>query len=170
MHESSTIIIRAATKDDIDIIHELANAVWPSTYKEILGPEQLDYMMHLIYSKSSLQKQFDAQHNFLIAEEDNKPLAFADYSLLKDAVYKLHKIYVLPDQQGKSIGKLLINYVIEKVKQKGATALLLNVNRNNKAKQFYEHLGFKVISEEDIDIGEGYFMNDYVMSLNLDLG
>ena len=30
-------------------------------------------------------------------------------------------------------------------------------------KEFYEKLGFTVIKEEDIDIGNGYLMNDYVM-------
>ena len=161
------MLIRKATVNDISIIHELAHKTWPLTYGEILSSDQMKYMLELIYSESSLQKQFDEQHHFLIVEEDKNAIAFADYSVLKDAIYKLNKIYVLPDQQGKSIGKSLINHVIDLVKQKGATSLLLNVNRNNKAKQFYEHLGFKVISEEDIDIGEGYFMNDFIMSYEL---
>lgn len=164
---NSNIIIRDATKIDIKIIHDLVYEIWPNAYGEILSSNQLNYMLELIYSETALQNQFDENHNFLIVEEDNKPIAFADYGLLKKHIYKLHKIYVLPNQQGKSIGKLLINRVIDLVKQQQATALLLNVNRNNKAKKFYEHLGFTVISEEDIDIGNGYFMNDYVMCLNI---
>jgi ribosomal protein S18 acetylase RimI-like enzyme len=163
----ANIIIRDASKKDIAIIYALAHAVWPKTYSPILSEAQLKYMLEMIYSESSLQKQFEEGHNFLIVEENKTAVAFADYSLLKDDVYKLNKIYVLPDQQGKSIGKLLLHHVIDLVKAKGAKTLLLNVNRNNKAKEFYEHLGFKVISEEDIDIGEGYFMNDYIMSYKL---
>jgi ribosomal protein S18 acetylase RimI-like enzyme len=159
----SNIKIREASTDDISTIHQLAHAIWPDAYKEILSARQLKYMLEMIYSEKALQKQFKEGHNFLIVEEDKQAIAFADYSLLKDYVYKLHKIYVLPNQQGKGIGKLLIEYVIDKVKQNNGTALVLNVNRNNKAKKMYEHLGFKVISEEDIDIGEGYFMNDYIM-------
>lgn len=166
----SNIVVREAKGEDLEIIHQLANAIWPTAYKEILSSAQLKYMLDLIYSESSLRKQFEAGHNFLLAEENEVPIAFADYGILKDGIYKLHKIYALPQQQGKGIGKLLINHVIQKIKKENATALLLNVNRNNKAKQFYEHLGFKVISEEDIDIGEGYFMNDYIMSLDLDFG
>ncbi len=167
MVADSNIIIREATEKDIPLINQLAHTIWTFTYKEILSPAQLDYMLGLIYSEASLQKQFSEGHNFLIVEEDKKPVAFADYSLLKDAVYKLNKIYVLQNLQGKGIGKLLLENVVKRVKAKYATALLLNVNRYNKAKQFYERLGFTVISEEDIDIGEGYFMNDYIMSLNL---
>ncbi len=157
------IIIRTATKEDVNLINKLANKIWPVTYSAILSEEQLQYMMNLIYSESSLQKQFDEGHNFLIAEKDNNSVAFADYSLLKDNIYKLHKIYVLPNQQGKGIGKILIDYVINVVEKNKGIALVLNVNRNNKAKQVYEHLGFKIISEEDIDIGNGFFMNDYIM-------
>jgi ribosomal protein S18 acetylase RimI-like enzyme len=41
------------------------------------------------------------------------------------------------------------------------------VNRHNRALHFYEKQGFKIIREEDIDIGSGYFMNDYVMELTI---
>lgn len=163
MSENLNIVIRKATKDDIPIIHALAHATWPTAYNEILSPDQLNYMLEQIYSGTSLQNQFDNNHQFLIAEENKKAVAFASYSKLKDGIFKLQKIYALPAEQGKGIGKILINHIIQKIKHEGATALLLNVNRNNKAKQVYEHLGFKVISEEDIDIGNGYFMNDYIM-------
>ena len=53
--------------------------------------------------------------------------------------------------------------VTEEIKTLGGVSLQLNVNRNNKAKEFYERQGFAVIKEEDIDIGNGYLMNDYVM-------
>lgn len=169
MEKNSNIIICEAMIEDIETIHKLAHEIWPTAYDEIISAKQLTYMLKLIYSKASLQKQFDTGHNFLIVEEDNKAIAFASYNKLKKGIFKLQKIYALPQEQGKGIGKMLINYIIEKIKKENATALLLNVNRNNKAKQFYERLGFKVISEEDIDIGEGYFMNDYIMCLNLDL-
>lgn len=167
MNDLSTITIREATKDDIHLIHTLAHEIWPITYSTILSAEQLEYMLEHIYSEASLQKQFETGHHFLIAEENKKPVAFADYNQLKDDVYKLQKIYVLSNQQGKGIGKLLINHIIQKIKVEGATVLLLNVNRHNKAKQAYEHLGFKIIGEEDIDIGEGYFMNDYILEKKL---
>ena len=41
--------------------------------------------------------------------------------------------------------------------------LELNVNRNNKALHFYEHMGMKKLREGDFPIGNGYYMNDYIM-------
>jgi ribosomal protein S18 acetylase RimI-like enzyme len=61
-------------------------------------------------------------------------------------------------------GKLLY-HIIGEIKKTGATSLQLNVNRHNKALHFYEKQGFKIIRKEDINIGSGYFMNDYVMEL-----
>ena len=167
MNENPNIKIREATKQDIAAIRSLAHDTWPVTYKDILPDGQLRYMMELIYGEQSLTKQFDLGHHFLIAEENKKQLAFASYNMLKPGIYKLQKLYVLPQEQGKGVGKLLMDHVIRNIKEEGATSLLLNVNRHNTAKQVYEHLGFTVIGEEDIDIGEGYFMNDYIMEKKL---
>ncbi len=43
----------------------------------------------------------------------------------------------------------------------------LNVNRNNPALGFYEHMGMKKVREGDFPIGNGYYMNDYIMGLDI---
>lgn len=155
--------IRAATIDDLPTIEKLARDIWPGTYGHILSAGQLEYMLQLIYSQTSLERQLlQEQHHFLLVEWEGKPVGFADYSIYAPGVYKLHKIYVHERMQGKGVGKALIEYVMEKVK---GHRLRLNVNRHNKARYFYEKLGFVVTGEEDIDIGNGYFMNDYVMEI-----
>jgi GNAT superfamily N-acetyltransferase len=124
-------------------------------------------MLELIYSKDALTNQVEYLHHaFIIVYENDSAVGFASYSLKIDmdqTIYRLHKLYVLPGQQGKGTGKLLLNYIIDEIKQAGANTLELNVNRHNIAFHFYIKLGFTIAREEDIDIGEGYFMNDYVM-------
>lgn len=158
------LAIRFATTGDIPLLVQLANHIWRDAYKEILSPAQSDYMMDLIYSPASLQQQMEQQqHTFLIIEWEGKPIGFASYSPINGSgLYKLHKIYVDAGIRGKGIGKAIIDFVIGQI-QPAATALRLNVNRYNKARFFYEKLGFVIIKEEDIDIGNNYFMNDYVM-------
>jgi ribosomal protein S18 acetylase RimI-like enzyme len=158
------ITIKAATVEDIGVIQSIIYQTYPATYKDILSAQQITYMIDLLYSTAMLQKQIEQEHHtYLIATKKETAIAFAAFSMVEENIYKLHKIYALPSQQGKGLGKLLINFVTEEIKKAGATAIRLNVNRHNKAKSFYEHLGFAVIYEEDIDIGNGYFMNDYVM-------
>ena len=42
--------IKKATTNDIQLINEMAQIVFPATYREILSKEQLDYMMDWMYS------------------------------------------------------------------------------------------------------------------------
>jgi GNAT superfamily N-acetyltransferase len=162
-----TLLIRPADLDDINTIGFLAQQIWPDTYGDILSAEQLKYMLKLIYSPKSLRRQMVDEHQqFLIVEQTEDPIGFASWSVTAaPGVYKLHKLYVLPGRQGKGLGKTLLQFILETLRPEGATRLRLNVNRHNKARQFYERMGFTVIGEEDIDIGHGYFMNDYIMEI-----
>jgi ribosomal protein S18 acetylase RimI-like enzyme len=65
------------------------------------------------------------------------------------------------------IGKKLIEFVKKIANQSDMEGLLLNVNRFNKAVDFYKAIGFRVLYEENIDIGNGYLMEDFVMKLDL---
>ena len=159
-------LIREAALSELSIIRDLAYSIWPSAYGNILSQQQLDYMLDKIYSIASLQKQFEEHHNFILLFENNIPIGFASFSSKKNSsVYHLHKIYVSLEQHGTGSGKMLLNYVINSVKKNNATSLTLNVNRHNKARYFYEKQGFIVKDKVDIDIGNGYFMNDYIMEL-----
>jgi ribosomal protein S18 acetylase RimI-like enzyme len=125
--------------------------------------EKLDYMLELIYSEQSLREQMKKGHEFILVSQDDNEVGFASSSMIEPGTCKLHKIYVLPSEQGRGTGRFIIDYLLAKIKAKGVRALRLNVKRDNPAKSFYEKMGFSIIGEEDIDIGKGYFMEDYVM-------
>jgi GNAT superfamily N-acetyltransferase len=163
--------IRMADADDINIIGWLAQQIWPVAYKDILSAAQLEYMLNLIYSPDSLKVQMQLNHQFVIAELEEEPVGFASYSSLADpAVFKLQKLYVLPELHGKGLGKAILDFVTEEVLSQGAKILRLNMNRHNKARTFYERNGFTIVGEEDVDIGNNYFMNDYVMEKKIGIG
>ena len=82
-------------------------------------------------------------------------------------VTRLHKIYILPEAQGKGVGKVLIEKVIAIAKENQSEVISLNVNKFNQAVSFYKKIGFEIASEEDLDIGNGYLMEDYKMELKL---
>jgi len=161
--------IRKATLDDVEAIREIAEKTWRHTYSPILEKEQLDYMLTEIYSAVKIASQLKhGTQTYLLLTENEKPVAFAAYSSREEnpEIYKLHKLYCLPETQGKGYGKVLINEVINKTLEAGKRTLDLNVNRHNKAKNFYEKMGFAVAYEENIPIGK-YWMNDYVMRKEL---
>ncbi len=61
------------------------------------------------------------------------------------------------------MGRALVDAVADIAQRHGNPALLLSVNRQNVAIRFYRRLGFDVITEENIPIGNGFFMEDYIM-------
>lgn len=165
---SNKVNIIQATFNDIEIIQQIAYKTWPIAYADILSKEQLKYMLDSFYNIKALESQIEKGHIFLMAEDEKTKYGFASFSSLDNpSIYKLHKLYVLPNTQQLGIGKKLLQEVIERIKSLHGKTLLLNVNRNNKAIEFYKHLGFSIIDIDDIDIGNGYFMNDYIMSKNI---
>ncbi|MFD1188423.1 GNAT family N-acetyltransferase [Pontibacter rugosus] len=164
----TSLTIRQADAAEIPLIKQLAEATWGPTYQSILSKEQLEFMFDTIYSEEALAQQMADGQTFLLLFEGESPLGFASYSVKDEAekIYKLNKIYLLPQTQGKGYGKTLLNAVEHEVKQLGAAILDLNVNRYNNAKAFYERCGYQVYVQEDIAIGP-YWMNDYVMRKEL---
>ncbi|MFV8372320.1 GNAT family N-acetyltransferase [Flavobacterium sp. LB2P74] len=164
------ISLKQASIADLNTIQEIANITWPITYGEILSKEQLNYMMDLIYSDESLIKQIQKKEQlFYIVNEETSILAFIaiEHNYKNEAVTRIHKIYILPEAQGKGIGKILIDAVQKLATENKSTSLSLNVNRFNKALAFYQKLGFEIIAEENIEIGNGYLMEDYKMEKKL---
>ncbi len=160
--------IKPATYSDIPLIISLANQVWPQTYVPILGPDQVTFMLGAFYSIDSLQQQMDTGHHFAICNLQGEPVAFASWSAMQGGGFKLHKLYIQPGNQGRGVGKLVLEYIFGTIKEQNGNTLFLNVNRyNHKAIAFYEKIGFVLAGEEDIDIGNGYFMNDYVYRFDL---
>jgi ribosomal protein S18 acetylase RimI-like enzyme len=155
--------IRKATRTDIPLIRQLAFNVWPQTYSGIISAPQIDYMLEMMYSEKSLQQQMTEGAQFIVVYDNDQPAGFASYQLTSPGIFKLHKLYVLPSQQGKGTGRYIIDYISGEIRRQRATALQLQVNRRNKARDFYEKLGFTVIREIDLDIGNGYVMDDYIM-------
>ncbi|MDH6309269.1 GNAT superfamily N-acetyltransferase [Dysgonomonas sp. PFB1-18] len=159
-----------ASKDHIFVIRLLADKIWPLAFQEILTKEQTAYMMEMMYSADSLENQMDNGHHYLLAKDGDEYLGYVSYELnYKDTdATKIHKIYVLPSLQGtKGVGRSFIEAVTEKAKENGNKELSLNVNRFNKAINFYNRMGFEIARSEDIDIGNGFLMQDYVMNKKL---
>lgn len=163
------ILLRKAKEEDIAIISDLAERIWPQTYSSYISEAQLRYMLNMMYNKGELLAQLQKGHTFLIASEEGNDVGFAGFSVIdsENHTYKLHKLYVLPETHGKGVGKILINEVVQLASAAGGKSLQLNVNRNNNAKDFYLKMGFRIKETVDIEIGNGFLMNDYVMEISI---
>ena len=156
-------------------IHDMAQIAFRHTYKEILSAEQMEYMMDWMYSPDNLRHQMDDGHVYYIAYSGDEPCGYVSVQpdgISADGrkVFHLQKIYILPSEQGHGLGRVLFETAVSH-----ATALAgdskvrieLNVNRNNPAVGFYHHLGMTIRRQGDFHIGNGFYMNDYIMGIDL---
>lgn len=85
-------------------------------------------------------------------------------------LFHLHKIYVLPAFQGQGLGHLLFQTATAYACSQsvgGLCRIELNVNRHNKALDFYRREGMHIARSGDFPIGNGFFMNDYIMAIEV---
>ena len=113
------LIIAKAGAGDMQTIHDMAQVVFRHTYRDILSPEQMEYMMEWMYSLPNLHKQLSDGHVYYIAYTSGRPCGYM--SIQKEGidsgvmVFHLHKLYVMPSEQGKGIGKLLFKQAVDHV-------------------------------------------------------
>lgn len=162
-----TPVIYKATSEDITSIQSIVRQTWPETYGPIIGEAQVSYMLNLLYTEASLLSQFEQGHVFYMLQNQDAVVGFIDVQKLDEKTSKLHKIYLMSNSQGSGFGRLLLEKALLAARENGSSSLLLNVNRFNRAFEFYKRMGFEIKEEVDIPIGQGYFMNDYVMQKSL---
>lgn len=159
--------IRKATKKDVKLIYSLALQVFPATYKEVLSPEQLEYMMEWMYAPANTLRAMDDGQVYLIMSKDGEDCGYASIEQQDTDLFHLQKIYVLPAFQGCGAGKFLFEEVLKYIRNAHPApfTMELNVNRNNSAVHFYKQMGMTIDREGDFPIGNGFYMNDYIMKL-----
>ncbi|MDR2038178.1 MAG: GNAT family N-acetyltransferase [Bacteroidales bacterium] len=159
--------IRQAIAEDNGLIHDLAVPAWEVAYADILTKEQFAYMIEKMYSDEALKQQMKDGHTFFIVSlDDGKPIGFVSINPKSESLYILEKLYVLPEAHGSGAGRFLVEHVekhICELHPGKKITLELNVNRNNKAVNFYQHIGYHADRKVDEYIGNGFYKNDYIM-------
>jgi len=160
------ICLRIADKKDLNIVARLAIHIWNEHYIEIIGKNQVDYMLSKMYShKSLLEQLLDNKHVFCLINNETETIGFISFSLIKGNSYFIHKFYILQDKSNKGIGSEVLNQLIEMIQPH---ELFLHVNRKNfKSINFYFKNGFKILKIEDVSIGNGFEMNDFLMKKDI---
>ena len=165
----SVVQIISADEEHLPAIAELARLIWHEFYPGIITREQIDYMLAKMYSLETLRAELqDGIHYERLLIDENLS-GFASFGPTERAdVIKLHKLYLDPKQHGHGFGSALLKHCENEARKLGAKRLLLNVNKHNvKAMTMYQRNGFRIADSVVLDIGNGFVMDDYVMSKRL---
>lgn len=162
---------KPAKATDIPKVFELLQEVFFPTYKKILSESQMDWMLKNIFSEASLKQQYEKEgFRFILLYMEEELAGFAvteDFYKKRPEVCKLHKLYLQTKFQGQGLGRDLLKEAMSQARNVKQHLFVLNVNRYNNARYFYEKLGFEILESVDIPLANGYFMNDYVMGIAL---
>ncbi len=154
--------LTTAVLQDIAVIQKLAQEIWFIHYPPIIGYKQVNYMLDAMYSEKSLQKQMEQEnHVFYLINIKNKNIGFVSIKQeSKNAIF-INKFYILKNKSNKGVGTQVFKMLLKIYKPK---TIRLTVNRQNyQAINFYFKNGFMIEKVADFDIGNGYYMNDFVM-------
>jgi ribosomal protein S18 acetylase RimI-like enzyme len=159
---------RLLQKEELGLVREVADVVWPVTFRDILSPDQIAYMMQMMYAPEVMEREYDEGIQFHAVFDGEKPVGYFIWGACNGSTAKLHKCYLLPAYQGNGIGSMMLQKTMELARKAGFSRLKLNVNRNNaKAIKAYRRNGFQTVESVDNPIGNGFFMNDFVMEVPL---
>lgn len=151
-------------EDKIKQLSAIASEIVKEHYDPILGAEQNDYMIEKFQSVAGIKHQLESGYKYYIVKQSGAGLGFLAFYPRDNAMY-LSKFYLYKQERGKGYSKQMLNFVIEAAREQGLTAIELNVNKYNDAILVYEKLGFKMIRKEKNDIGNNYYMDDFVYRL-----
>ena len=173
--QPSTLTLKTAVNSaDLAAIGDIATITWNQTFTNIIGQQAVNSELERWYSIEGLQEQINAGETFLLIETEARiPVAYFSYSIetaprellgapLPLPALKLHKLYCLPNQQGKGIGQFAVEQLKTIAHQHHCHTVMLLVNRQNPAVAFYKHQGFRILKNWDSQPGE-VKREDYVM-------
>ena len=113
----SRISIRELTDAaELKVIRDLAWKIFPATYEELIPPEQIPYMMRLMYDDAVLRKEFEEGMKFAVITECELPIGYISWHLTDPRggkVMRLEKLYLDHACHGRSIGNMGIRYVTD---------------------------------------------------------
>jgi len=171
-------VIQKLTKhepDDLEAqcaaVAELADEIWHEHYTPIIGAEQVEYMVAKF--QSAEQILMDIKENgfiYFTAREKGKDKLIGYCGVApQEGCLLISKLYVHSDFRGNGISRSFLEKVFTLARlEYGLEKIRLTVNKyNENAIAVHQKNGFEIVESINVDIGGGFFMDDYLMELSL---
>ncbi len=159
-----------STPEALEVVRKIAAVVWPRTFAGILSPEQIAYMMEMMYAPAVMEKELAAGYRFEVICADGEPVGYISYSAYAEhpGTAKLHKVYLHHDCHGQGLGQRMLDHAQAQCRKLGFARILLTVNKQNKrAVRAYQRNGFSTVDAVKVPIGHDFYMDDFIMQKDL---
>ena len=158
-------ITKVHNSKDVEEVARVANIVWSEHYTPIIGAGQVEYMIDKFQSPTAIAQQIkDDKYEYFLLKENEQSIGYIGLQVQENQLF-LSKIYIQKEHRGNGFGRISFNYIEEYAHKHNCTEIYLTVNKNNHSSiAVYEKSGFQKTNEAVADIGNGYVMDDYIMS------
>lgn len=162
-------IEKVIADEQVKFTAELANEIWHQHFSGIISDCQIDYMLEKFQSYDAMKRQIcEDGYQYFLMKDDNG--GFFGYFAVapKDNDLFLSKIYIKKESRGNGYARKAVEFIKNLVREMSLNGIFLTVNRGNAdTVKIYKKMDFQIIDKVDTDIGNGFFMNDYIMRLEV---
>ncbi len=165
-HPLNFVKLEKGDAEGILRMSQLATGIVKEHFDPIIGPEQNDYMISRYQTVEAISEALYHGYRYYFVMDGTKTVGFMAF-VKKDEEMYLSKFYLLKEERGKNYSRYMIRFVVQNAEQLRLHTITLRVNRNNPAVEVYKRIGFNIAAEDKADIGNGFFMDDFIMEFRL---
>ena len=164
---------RNATLDDAEALASLGAATFIDTFGHLYQPNDLEIFLQN-HTPGNWEKELaDPAFEVRVAESDGTMVGYAKLGPPhlpfepRGEAAELRQLYVVEAMKGQGVARALIDWVIDRARDRRADHLYLSVFiDNHRARRFYEKLGFEAEGTYAFMVGS-HADEDIVMRLKL---
>lgn len=156
----SEIVYRNATAADAALMSRLGPETFTETFGHLYTPENLAAFLTNHSVENWTAELTDERFTVRLAEQDGEALAFAKIGPpglpfeVTGPTAELRQFYVLGPWQGTGVARVLMDWVIEESRRRGAEEIFLSVFIDNlRAQRFYARYGFEPVGTYAFMVG-----------------
>lgn len=151
MKDHNKTMIRSFKKTDLKALHYMICETIDASYTGVYPPRAVAFFKEYHSKKKILERSAIGEILVLTNDSDNAILATGSL-----AGSEATGVFVRPEFQGQGHGKSIMAALERIAVNRGIKELTLSISLPSR--QFYERLGYRVIDEHFIDVGEGEYL------------
>ena len=160
--------VKVKNKAQISRVAQLAKDIWEEYYPAIISQGQIAYMIDTFQSPAAIESQIAEGMQYYLTVTDGEEIGYLAYTSEQGNVLFLSKIYITRDFRNKGKGREAFEFITQQASNSCCNKIWLTVNKHNKAAiDKYLKIGFTITESVKKEIGNGFYMDDYVMEYSV---
>lgn len=153
--------VELTNEADVVTVMPIIENIWQEVFTPIIGEHDVAYMLENYQSVPVILAEIAAENRYFALMLDNMIVGYTAYKIESDALY-ISKLYISEDFRGKGYMREIFAWYDDLARTRGLKQRLKVNQGNQRAIDVYQHLGFQLVGEQQVDIGGGVIMNDYI--------